>query len=117
MSSTICGYRAVLACRSVNGERRGYVGFLHLWWITGSAGVLIGMVGITVVPDLPNSDSDQISPLMMIRFLASGLLGAGVAAMPVANMSTGAEIGTTVSGLVRMGLDRRSLLSGKAPNH
>ena len=107
----------VLAARSINDAKLGTLGYLPIYWVFGSAIVLVGIAGAALHPGIAAEQADKIYPMMMEHYLPAGLLGAGVAAMLVATMSTGAGIGTAVSSLLTIDLYRRFIRPDAAEGH
>ena len=67
--------------------------------VTGVA-ILAGIVGHVLMPELTEETRSELYPLYMVEYLPQGVLGLGMAALIVGSMSTGAGIGTAISGLV-----------------
>ena len=71
------------------------------WFFVTGVAILAGIVGNVLKPGLESkADRDTIYPLYMVDYLPEGVLGLGVAALVVGSMSTGAGIGTAISGLM-----------------
>jgi SSS family solute:Na+ symporter len=90
----------IVAARSEADARKGTIASLLPWCIVTGASVMVGIMGAAVFPDLVGKEADRLFPLLMDRYLPTGLLGLGMAALVVASMSTGAGIGTAIAGLM-----------------
>ena len=90
----------IVSAASESDARRGSLISLVPWFLVTGVAVLAGVVGTVLVPDLPPEARNDLYPLYMVEYLSPGVLGLGVAALVVGSMSTGAGIGTAISGLL-----------------
>jgi len=90
----------IVGARSETDARKGTIASLLPWCIITGASVMVGIMGIAILPDVLRSNPDHLFPSLMQRYLPPGALGLGMAALIVASMSTGAGIGTAVAGLM-----------------
>lgn len=89
----------VVSARSELDARRGSIGNLPIWFLLTAMTCIIGFAAAVLLPEINSVQADTIFPTFMQRFLPSGLLGATMAAVMLASMSTGAGIGTALAGL------------------
>ncbi|MGD1978867.1 MAG: hypothetical protein PVJ98_05710 [Akkermansiaceae bacterium] len=90
----------IVSAASESDARKGSLVSILPWFIVTGVAVLAGVVGTVLVPDLSADNRNDLYPLYMVEYLPSGVLGLGVAALVVGSMSTGAGIGTAISGLL-----------------
>lgn len=90
----------IVSARSEADARKGTIASLLPWCIITGASVMVGIMGVVVLPGVLEGNPDHVFPELMKRYLPTGGLGLGVAALVVASMSTGAGIGTAVAGLM-----------------
>jgi len=77
----------LLACRTERDAEKAAWLFVWLHYVVRAwPWVIVGLVAVVVLPDL--SDPDLAYPLLMLRYLPSGLLGLVVASLVAAFMST-----------------------------
>ena len=91
--------RIVSAHSEIDARKGSIVSLLPWFFVTGVA-VLAGVIGTVLVPGLAEENRNELFPMYMTMYLNPGLLGLGVAALVVGSMSTGAGIGTAISGLL-----------------
>ncbi len=103
--------RIVAAATEVDA-RKGSIAALLPWCFVTGLSVLVGIMGVVLMPELSTADPDDLFPLYMQKYLPAGMLGLGVATLMVASMSTGAGIGTAIAGLLTNDLFK-FLSSGK----
>lgn len=90
----------IVSAASESDARKGSMISLLPWFIVTGVAIMAGVVGTVLVPDLPADQRNDLYPLYMVEYLSPGILGLGVAALIVGSMSTGAGIGTAISGLL-----------------
>jgi SSS family solute:Na+ symporter len=90
----------IVSADSESDARRGSMVSLLPWFFVTGVAVMAGIVGTVLVPDLPAESRNDLYPMYMIMYLSPGILGLAVAALVVGSMSTGAGIGTAISGLM-----------------
>ncbi|MFK7850636.1 MAG: sodium:solute symporter [Akkermansiaceae bacterium] len=90
----------IVSAASESDARKGSMISLLPWFIVTGVAILAGVVGTVLVPDLPAETRNDLYPIYMVKYLSPGILGLGVAALVVGSMSTGAGIGTAISGLM-----------------
>ncbi|MGC6460117.1 MAG: sodium:solute symporter family protein [Akkermansiaceae bacterium] len=90
----------IVSASSESDARKGSIISLLPWFIVTGVAILAGVVGNVLVPDLPADSRNDLYPLYIVEYLPTGVLGLGVAALVVGSMSTGAGIGTAISGLL-----------------
>lgn len=90
----------IVSAASESDARKGSMISLLPWFIVTGVAILAGVVGTVLVPDLPAESRNDLYPIYMVKYLSPGVLGLGVAALVVGSMSTGAGIGTAISGLM-----------------
>jgi solute:Na+ symporter, SSS family len=90
----------IVSAASESDARKGSMISLLPWFFVTGAAIMAGIVGTILVPDLPAGSLNDLYPIYMVKYLSPGLLGLGVAALIVGSMSTGAGIGTAISGLM-----------------
>ena len=90
----------IVSARSERDARLGSIGILPIWFVLTAMVSIIGFSALILLPELDSVQADTIFPTFMQQFLPSGLLGATMAAVMLASMSTGAGIGTAVAGLL-----------------
>lgn len=97
----------VVSAHSESDARKGSIISLIPWFLVTGVAIMAGIVGTVLVPEseLPlktdgKPNFDMLYPMFMVEYLPTGLLGLGVAALVVGSMSTGAGIGTAISGLM-----------------
>lgn len=92
----------IVSAHSESDARKGSIVSIVPWFIVTGVAILAGVVGTVLVPDLAAENRNDLYPQYMVNYLSEykGLLGLGVAALIVGSMSTGAGIGTAISGLM-----------------
>ena len=90
----------IVSADSESDARRGSMVSLLPWFLVTGVAIMAGIVGTVLVPDLPAAKQNDLYPMYMVMYLSPGVLGLGVAALVVGSMSTGAGIGTAISGLM-----------------
>ena len=90
----------IVSAHSEADARKGSIVSILPWFIVTGVAIMAGIVGRVLVPELTKENSSDLYPMYMVDYLPQGLLGLGVAALVVGSMSTGAGIGTAISGLV-----------------
>lgn len=90
----------IVSAASESDARKGSMISLVPWFIVTGVAILAGVIGTVLVPDLPKDQQNDLYPIYMVKYLSPGILGLGVAALVVGSMSTGAGIGTAISGLM-----------------
>lgn len=90
----------IVSAASEEDARKGSLVSLVPWFIVTGVAIMAGVVGTVLVPDLAADNRNDLYPLYMVEYLSPGILGLGVAALVVGSMSTGAGIGTAISGLL-----------------
>jgi SSS family solute:Na+ symporter len=93
----------IVGARSEMDARKGTVASLLPWCLITGVSTAVGIMGVVLMPELRAEKADHLFPRYMELYLGSlgpGVLGLGVAALVVASISTGAGIGTAISGLV-----------------
>lgn len=90
----------IVSAASESDARKGSLVSILPWFMVTGVAILAGVVGTVLVPDLPAEARNDLYPLYMVEYLPTGVLGLGVAALVVGSMSTGAGIGTAISGLL-----------------
>lgn len=99
----------IVSADSESDARKGSIVSLLPWFIVTGVAIMAGIIGTKLVPvtQLPlkangTPNYDMLYPMYMVEYLTQwkGLLGLGVAALVVGSMSTGAGIGTAISGLM-----------------
>lgn len=96
----------IVAARSEIDARKGTIVSLLPWCAITGASTVVGIMGLALFPGLDPGNADVLFPQYMQRYLPSGFLGLGVAALMVASMSTGAGIGTAIAGLLTVDVFR-----------
>ena len=107
----------VLSSRSEVDARRGCVGNLPLWFLLTGINTVIGFAAVVLLPKLDSVQADTIFPTFMQEFLPPGLLGATMAAVMLASMSTGAGIGTALAGLFVVDIYARFFRGQESDRH
>ena len=97
----------IVGARSDIDARKGSISSLLPWYIITGTSIIVGLMGIILLPELKSENADSIFPLYMMRYLSPGLLGLGMAALLLASMSTGAGIGTAIAGMMTMDIFKR----------
>ena len=90
----------IVSARSETDARKGSIVSLVPWFLVTGVAIMAGVLGTVLVPDLAAADRNDLFPIYMKMYLSPGILGLGVAALIVGSMSTGAGIGTAISGLM-----------------
>jgi Na+/proline symporter len=90
----------VLGGRTEVDGRKGTIASMIPWCVVTGASVLLGIMGVALMPGLVGNEADALFPRFMLQFLPPGFLGLGVAALTVASMSAGAGIATAIAGLI-----------------
>ena len=90
----------IVSAHSEIDARKGSIASLLPWFFVTGVAVLAGVIGTVLVPGLAEDNRNELFPMYMTMYLTPGLLGLGVAALVVGSMSTGAGIGTAISGLL-----------------
>lgn len=90
----------IVSAATESDARKGSMISLLPWFIVTGVAILAGVVGTVLVPGLPAEAHNDLYPIYMVKYLSPGILGLGVAALIVGSMSTGAGIGTAISGLM-----------------
>jgi Na+/proline symporter len=97
----------LVAARSELDARDGAIFGLPGWFIVTGFSTIVGIMSVLLIPGLQSTEADKIYPMMMVKYLPSGILGLVVASLMVASMSTGAGIGTAIAGLLTVDEYRR----------
>ena len=90
----------IVSADSESDARKGSIVSIVPWFMVTGVAILAGIVGRVLVPDLTEETRSELYPIYMVEYLPKGVLGLGVAALIVGSMSTGAGIGTAISGLL-----------------
>lgn len=90
----------IVSAYSESDARKGSIVSLLPWFIVTGVAILAGVIGTVLVPGLTEDTRSELYPTYMTMYLSPGILGLGVAALVVGSMSTGAGIGTAISGLM-----------------
>lgn len=90
----------IVSADSESDARRGSLVSILPWFFVTGIAIMAGIVGTVLVPDLPAENRNDLYPMYMVMYLSPGVLGLAVAALVVGSMSTGAGIGTAISGLM-----------------
>jgi SSS family solute:Na+ symporter len=90
----------LVAARSELDARDGAMFGLPGWFIVTGLSTIVGIMAVLLIPGLKSTEADKIYPMMMAKYLPSGVLGLVVASLMLASMSTGAGIGTAIAGLL-----------------
>lgn len=107
----------IVSARSEVDARKGTIASLLPWCIITGASVMVGIMGIAILPNVLVGNPDHVFPELMMRYLPEGFLGLGVAALVVASMSTGAGIGTAVAGLMTVDVLRSFRRNEQSDRH
>jgi len=97
----------LVAARSELDARDGAIFGLPGWFVVTGLSTIVGIMAVLLIPGLKTTDADKIYPMMMVKYLPSGVLGLVVAALMLASMSTGAGIGTAIAGLLTVDIYAR----------
>jgi len=97
----------LVAARSELDARDGAIFGLPGWFVVTGCSTIVGIMAVLLIPGLTTTDADKIYPMMMVKYLPSGVLGLVVAALMLASMSTGAGIGTAIAGLLTVDIYAR----------
>ena len=89
----------LVAARSELDARDGAIFGLPGWFLVTGFSTIVGIMAVLLIPGLKSTEADKIYPMMMVKYLPSGVLGLVVASLMLASMSTGAGIGTAIAGL------------------
>jgi len=103
----------IVGARSDIDARKGSISSLLPWCTITGVSIIVGIMGIVLLPELRSENADSIFPLYMMQYLSPGLLGLGMAALLLASMSTGAGIGTAIAGMMTMDIFKRFSRSSK----
>ena len=90
----------LVAARTELDARDGAIFGLPGWFLVTGFSTVVGIMAVLLIPGLQGTEADRIYPMMMVKYLPSGILGLVVAALMVASTSTGAGIGTAIAGLL-----------------
>lgn len=90
----------IVSANSEADARKGSIVSIVPWFMVTGVAILAGIVGHVLMPELTEETRSELYPLYMVEYLPQGVLGLGMAALIVGSMSTGAGIGTAISGLV-----------------
>lgn len=107
------------AAKNEAEARVGAVFTIPLWcYITGLS-TICGVAALLIVPGLSGSQTDQIYPMLLMRYFANGtgLLGLLVAGLMVASLNTAAGIGTAIGGLLTVDIYANYIRKGASDQH
>lgn len=90
----------IVSAASESDARKGSIVSLLPWFIVTGVAILAGVIGTVLVPGLDSDSRSSLYPTYMTMYLSPGILGLAVSALVVGSMSTGAGIGTAISGLM-----------------
>jgi SSS family solute:Na+ symporter len=107
----------LVAARSELDARDGAIFGLPGWFVVTALSTIVGIMAVLLIPDLTGTEADRIYPMMMVKYLPSGILGLVVASLMLASMSTGAGIGTAIAGLLTVDIYARFLKKEASDRH
>jgi len=107
----------LVAARSELDARDGAMFGLPGWFIVTGFSTIAGIMAVLLIPGLKSTEADRIYPMMMAKYLPSGVLGLVVASLMLASMSTGAGIGTAIAGLLTVDVYARFIKKDAADAH
>ena len=87
-----------LAARSEVHARNGGFAALVPWGLVSVTSALVGLSALVTMPGLGAQEADFVYARLLSEYLPQGVLGLSVAALVVASMSTGAELGPPLAG-------------------
>jgi SSS family solute:Na+ symporter len=105
----------LVAARTELDARDGAIFGLPGWFVVTGCSTIVGIMAVLLIPGLTSAEADRIYPMMMMKYLPSGVLGLVVASLMLASMSTGAGIGTAIAGLLTVDIYAR-FLNKEAPD-
>ncbi len=107
----------LVAARSELDARDGAMFGLPGWFIVTGLSTIVGIMAVLLIPGLKSTEADKIYPMMMAKYLPSGVLGLVVASLMLASMSTGAGIGTAIAGLLTVDVYARFIKKDASDAH
>ena len=107
----------LVGARSELDARDGAIFGLPGWFLVTGLSTIVGIMSVLLIPNLQSIEADKIYPMMMVKYLPSGVLGLVVAALMLASMSTGAGIGTAIAGLFTVDIYSRFIKKDASDAH